>query len=104
MCPFRIIRFAPAASEKFFNTEGASPELLALSESLSSPNALNSSQYRKDDRKWKFVSEAARSPRNLWGVFGCDNRPNYARGQAGCHDRGSRCDSLTSTQYLGIEL
>ena len=52
--------FAQPHSEKFFDTEWPSTELLALGASLSSLNALTTPSFRKEDKKWKFMSEAAR--------------------------------------------
>ena len=43
-------RFAQPHSEKYFDTEGPSPELLALGASLSSPNALTTPSFRKEDK------------------------------------------------------
>ena len=78
-------RFAQPHSEKYFDTGGPSPELLALGTSLSSPNALTLPSFRKEDKKWKFMSEAARFSARL-AVF-----------QAALIDLLSRADDLVVT-------
>ena len=78
-------RFAQPHSEKYFDTEGPSPELLALGASLSSPNALTTPSFRKEDKKWKFMSKATRFSARL-AVF-----------QAALIDLLSRADDLGVT-------
>ena len=78
-------RFAQPHSEKFFDTEGPSPELLALGASLSSPNAFTTPSFRKEDKKWMFMSDAARFSAKL-AVF-----------QAALIDLLSRADDLGVT-------
>ena len=79
------VRFVQPHTENFFDTEGPSPELLALGTSLSSPNELTTLSFRKEDKKWKFMSEVARFSAKL-AVF-----------QAALIDLLSRADDLGVT-------
>ena len=54
-------RFPKETSEKYFNTEKASPELMALGASLAESNPLKARAFREEDVRWAKMSHLTRS-------------------------------------------
>ena len=61
----KTFQFSKDASEKFFNTEKASPELMALGASLAESNPLKAKAFREEDMRWARMSQLSRSVSRL---------------------------------------
>ena len=58
-------RFPKETSEKYFDTEKASPELMALGASLAESNPLKAKAFREEDLRWAKMSHLTRSVSRL---------------------------------------